>query len=87
MVVPIPPGASRIGDSRGPSVMREPRTLVLTWFAACGLITLALVPIRLYVLSANDWLVGALSTIALAFFAAHFLIAWLWKPKAVKTPP
>jgi len=79
--------ASRIGDSRGLSVMREPRTLVLAWFAACGLIPLALVPIRLYVLSANDWLVGVLSTMALAFFAAYFLIAWPWKPKAVKTPP
>jgi hypothetical protein len=67
--------------------MREPRTLVLAWFAACGLITLALVPIRLYVLSANDWLVGALSTAALVFFATYFLITWLWKPKAVRTPP
>ncbi|GEM_PF-3269209 len=65
--------------------MRELRTLVLRWFALVGLITLALVPIRLYVLSANDWLVGVLSTLALAFFAIYFLIVWLWKPKTVKT--
>lgn len=63
--------------------MRELRTLVLTWFAAVGLITLAIVSIRLYVLSANDWLVGALSTLGLVFFVIYFIIAWLWKPKAV----
>lgn len=66
--------------------MRELRTQVLIWFAAVGLITLAIVPIRLYVLSANDWLVGALSTLALVFFAIYFLITWLWKPNTVKTP-
>ena len=66
--------------------MRELRTFVLTWFAAVGLITLALVPIRLYLLSANDWLVGALSTLALGFFAVYFFIALFWKPRAVKTP-
>jgi uncharacterized membrane protein len=66
--------------------MRELRTSVLGWFAAVGLITLAIVPIRLYVLSANDWLVGVLSTLALVFFVIHFLIAWLWKPKTLKTP-
>ena len=67
--------------------MRDLRWKVETWFAGTGLITLALVPIRLYVLSANDWLVGALSTLALAFFALHFLIACLLKPKSVKMPP
>ena len=41
-------------------------------------------PIRLYVLSANDWLVGALSTLALMFFIVYFLIAWFWEPKPVK---
>ena len=67
--------------------MRDLRTFVIQWFAAVGLITLALVPIRLYVLSANDWLLGALSTLALAFFAAYFLIAKFWKPKAIKPAP
>ncbi|MDA4124366.1 MAG: hypothetical protein OK438_02780 [Thaumarchaeota archaeon] len=66
--------------------MRESRTLVLIWFAVVGLITLAIVPIRLYVLSANDWLVGAPSTLALVFFVIYFLVAWLWKPKTVTTP-
>ena len=66
--------------------MRELRTLAIDWFAACGLITLALVPIRLYVLSSNDWLVGVLSTLALAFFVIYFLIAWLLKPQAIKMP-
>ncbi len=67
--------------------MKDLRTLALAWFAAVGLITLAIVPIRLYVLSANDWLVGALSTLALLFFIIYFLIVWLWKPKVVKTSP
>jgi uncharacterized membrane protein len=66
--------------------MRGFRTQVLIWFAAVGLITLAIVPIRLYALSANDWLVGALSTLALVFFVIYFLIAWLWKPRTVRTP-
>ncbi len=55
----------------------------MAWFAAVGLITLAIIPIRLYVLSANDWLVGVLSILAFAFFAIYFLIARLWKPKVV----
>lgn len=67
--------------------MKELRTFVIQWFAAIGLITLALVPIRLYFLSANNWLLGALSTLALAFFATYFLIARFWKPKAIKPAP
>jgi hypothetical protein len=64
--------------------LRELRSFLLTWFSAVGPVTLAIVPIRLYALSANDWLVGALSTLALMFFIIYFLIAWLWKPRAVK---
>lgn len=64
--------------------MRETRTLILVWLAACGLITLAIVPIRLYGLSANDWLVGALATLGLAFFVAYFVVGWLWRPRTVK---
>ncbi|HMD79639.1 MAG TPA: hypothetical protein VKF39_06635 [Nitrososphaerales archaeon] len=67
--------------------MREPRTFVLTWFAVVGLITLAVVPVRLYILSQNDWLVGALTTIGFLFMVAYFLIAWLWKPKTAGAPP
>lgn len=63
--------------------MREPRAFVLTWFAVVGLITLAVVPVRLYVLSQNDWLVGTLTTIGFLFMLSYFLIAWLWKPKTV----
>jgi preprotein translocase subunit SecG len=48
---------------------------------------LVIIPIRLYVLSANDWLVGVLSILAFVFFVTYFLIAWLWKPKTVKAPP
>lgn len=70
------------GDSE--DVMRETRTLILVWLAACGLITLAIVPIRLYGLSANDWLVGALATLGLAFFVAYFVVGWLWRPRTVK---
>jgi hypothetical protein len=65
--------------------LKELRRFALTWFAVVGLVTLAIVPIRLYLLSANDWLVGALSLLALVFFAIYFLIAWLWKPKSVMT--
>ncbi len=66
--------------------MRDPRAAVLAWFGAVGIVTLALVPIRLYVLSVDDWLVGALSTLALAFFVAYFLIGRFWKPKPVNAP-
>ncbi|HEX4919113.1 MAG TPA: hypothetical protein VFV92_00045 [Candidatus Bathyarchaeia archaeon] len=58
-----------------------------TWFAVVGFITLALVPIRLYLMLANDWLVGVLSTLALAFFAIYFLIAWSWRPKTFNPSP
>ena len=67
--------------------LREPRSVVLAWFAAAGFIILAIIPIRLYVLSANDWFVGVLSILAFVFFVTYFLIAWLWKPKTVKAPP
>jgi len=67
--------------------LRDLRRFVLTWFAAVGIITLAVVPIRLYLLSVSDWLVGALATLALVFFVIYFLLAWLWKPKSVMTTP
>ena len=67
--------------------MTELRRLVLYWFAAAALITLAIIPIRLYVLSANDWLVGVLSILGLVFIVTYFVIAWLWKPKAARGPP
>jgi hypothetical protein len=66
--------------------LREPRRFVLAWFAACGLVTLAIVPIRLYVLSADDWLTGVLTTLGLAFIVAYFLIARFWKPETVVAP-
>ncbi|HZW84939.1 MAG TPA: hypothetical protein VFE91_03425 [Nitrososphaerales archaeon] len=59
----------------------------MNWFAAVGIITLALVPIRLYLLSANDWLVGALATLALLFFIMYFLVVWFWKPEGVVPAP
>jgi len=67
--------------------LKETRSLALAWFAAAGLVTLAIIPIRLYVLSANDWLVGALSILALVFFVIYFLIALLWKPNVVGVTP
>ena len=66
--------------------MKELRTFVLVWFASVGIITLAIVPIRLYVLSADDWLIGVLSTLALIFFVMYFLISSVWKPNAVQNP-
>jgi hypothetical protein len=59
------------------------RKFAMNWFAAVGIITLALVPIRLYLLSANDWLMGALATLLLLFFITYFFIVWFWKPKGV----
>jgi hypothetical protein len=66
--------------------LRDLRRFVLTWFAAVGIITLAVVPIRLYILSVSDWLVGALASLALLFFIIYFLLAWLWNPKRIATP-
>ena len=63
--------------------MKDARRLLLTWLGAVGIITLAIIPVRLYLLSVDDWLIGALSMLALAFFVAYFLIAWFWKPEGV----
>ncbi len=51
------------------------------------MITLGLVPIRLYLLSANDWLTGVLTTLGLAFMMTYFLIGWLWKSVRIQDPP
>lgn len=65
--------------------MRDARRFVLIWLAAAGIITLAVVPIRFYLVSGNDWLVGAVSILGFVLVVAYFLVAWLWKPIAAKT--
>lgn len=65
--------------------MRDTRRSVLIWLAAVSIITLAVVPIRFYLVSGNDWLVGVVSILGLIFVVAYFLVAWLWKPKTVMT--
>ncbi len=67
--------------------MRDVRNFALNWLAIVSVITLAIVPIRLYLLSANDWLIGVVSTLGLVFVVAYFLIAWLWKADVPKTAP
>ncbi|MDG6988830.1 MAG: hypothetical protein JRN21_05825 [Nitrososphaerota archaeon] len=67
--------------------MRDARKFVLDWLAAVSIITLAIVPVRFYLFSGNDWLVGAVSVLALAFVVAYFLVARLWKPSVVGLSP
>lgn len=60
--------------------MREKvRKKVLAWFAIVAIICWALIPVRVYVLHANDWLVGLLSILGLVFIGVYFILNWKFK--------
>jgi len=61
--------------------MKESRKFVLSWLSIVAVICIALIPIRVYILNANDWLVGLLSILGLVFLGAYFLLNWKWTPK------
>jgi hypothetical protein len=63
--------------------MTELRRLVLGWFGISAIICWALIPIRVYVLSANDWLLGVLSILGLVFIGVYFALTWMWRPAQV----
>jgi apolipoprotein N-acyltransferase len=60
---------------------RDPTKFVLNWLAIVAIICWVLIPIRVYILHANDWLVGLLSILGLVFIGAYFILNWQWKPK------
>ncbi len=57
--------------------MREKGKMkVLAWFAIVAIICWVLIPVRVYILHANDWLVGLLSILGLVFIGAYFILNW-----------
>lgn len=60
--------------------MREKgKRKVLAWFAIVATICWVLIPVRVYILHANDWLVGLLSILGLVFIGVYFLLNWKFK--------
>jgi hypothetical protein len=57
-------------------MMEKTRKAVLAWFAIVAIICWAIIPIRVYILHANDWLVGLLSILGLVFIGAYFILNW-----------
>ena len=60
---------------------RDPKKFVLNWLAIVAIICWVLIPIRVYILHVNDWLVGLLSILGLAFIGAYFTLNWRWKKR------
>jgi hypothetical protein len=57
--------------------MREnKRKTVLDWFGIVAIICWVLIPIRVYILHSNDWLVGLLSILGLVFIGVYFVLNW-----------
>ena len=57
--------------------MREnKRKTVLDWFSIAAIICWVLIPIRVYILHSNDWLVGLLSILGLVFIGVYFVLNW-----------
>jgi predicted membrane channel-forming protein YqfA (hemolysin III family) len=57
------------------------RRVVLGWFGISALVCLALIPIRLYLLSADDWLAYMLLVLGFAFLGAFLVLIRAWKPR------
>jgi hypothetical protein len=57
------------------------RRFVLWWLGVVGIICIALIPIRVYALNANDWLVYLLLGLGVVFLGAFFALRKTWKPK------
>ncbi len=56
--------------------------IVLRWLGIVGVICLALIPIRLYILSAPfDWVEDLLLVLGIVFIAAYFALLMTRKPR------
>ena len=49
---------------------------ILAWLGIVAIICWVLIPIRVYILHANDWRVGLLSILGLVFIGTYFIINW-----------
>ena len=58
------------------------RNKVLAWFAVVAVICWLLIPIRVFILHANDWLVGLLSILGLVFIGVYFFLNWKFKSES-----
>jgi len=59
--------------------LKDSRRAIRTWFGVVGLICWLLIPIRVYVLSANDWLVWLLLALGIVFISIFAFITIVWK--------
>ena len=65
--------------------MREnKRKTVLDWFGIVAIICWVLIPVRVFILHANDWLVGLLSILGLVFIGVYFVLNRKWKAEIAK---
>jgi hypothetical protein len=75
------------GGSEVMEALRDPRRFLMQWLAIVGVICLALIPIRVYALNANDWLVYLLLALGVVFLVAFVAVWKVWKPRALAVKP
>ena len=57
---------------------------ILAWLGIVAIICWVLIPIRVYILHANDWLVGLLSILGLVFIGTYFIINWKFNSETAR---
>ena len=67
--------------------MTDSRKSVRRWLGVVGLICLALIPIRVFALNANDWLVYLLLALGVVFIGAFLVLRMTWKPRDAARSP
>ncbi len=61
--------------------LRDLRRSVMLWFGIVGVVCFALIPLRVYILNANDWLVYLLTALGVVFVGGFFVIWYLRNPR------